>query len=114
VKIVRMMREAGATEVHMRIASPPITHSDYYGIDTPEREKLLAAKMTIEEMARHIGVDTLAYISMDGVYRAVGEARREAGAPQYCDACFTGEYPIPLVDREGGGNPRQLSLLAER
>jgi amidophosphoribosyltransferase len=114
IKIVQMVKSAGAKEVHMRIASPPTVHSCFYGVDTPEREKLLAAKMTIEEMARHIGVDTLAYISMDGVYRAVGEARREAGAPQYCDACFTGEYPIPLVDREGGGNPRQLSLLAER
>jgi len=114
IKIVNMVRQAGAREVHMRIASPPTTHSCFYGVDTPEREKLLAAKMTVEEMARHIGVDSLAYISMDGVYRAVGEARRRGDGPQYCDACFTGDYPVALVDHEGGDNRVQLSLLAER
>jgi amidophosphoribosyltransferase len=109
-----MVKQAGAKEVHMRIASPPTTHSCFYGVDTPEREKLLAAKMTVEEMARHIGVDSLAYISMDGVYRAVGEARRLNDGPQYCDACFTGDYPVALVDHEGGDSRAQLSLLAER
>src|SRR4029078_10201233 len=72
VKIVRMMREAGAREVHMRIASPPITHSDYYGIDTPEREKLLAATHSLEEMRKYIGSDTLAFLSIDGIYKAMG------------------------------------------
>jgi amidophosphoribosyltransferase len=114
IKIVNMVRQAGAKEVHMRIASPPTIHSCFYGVDTPEREQLLAAKMTVEEMARHIGVDSLAYISMDGVYRAVGEARRMNDGPQYCDACFTGDYPVALVDHEGGDNRAQLSLLAER
>ena len=113
-KIVEMVRAAGATEVHMRISSPPTTHSCFYGIDTPEREQLMAAQQNVQQMADTIGVDSLAFISIDGLYRAVGEARRDVEQPQYCDACFTGEYPIPLVDREGGGLPRQLSLLAER
>lgn len=113
-KIVEMVRAAGATEVHMRISSPPTTHSCFYGIDTPEREQLMAAQHNVQQMADIIGVDSLAFISIDGLYRAVGEANRDKEMPQYCDACFTGEYPIPLVDRDGGGMPKQLSLLAER
>jgi amidophosphoribosyltransferase len=113
-KIVEMVRAAGATEVHMRISSPPTTHSCFYGIDTPEREQLMASQHDVQGMADIIGVDSLAFISIDGLYRAVGEARRDSEQPQYCDACFTGEYPIPLVDREDGGLPKQLSLLAER
>jgi amidophosphoribosyltransferase len=96
----------------MRIASPPTTHSCFYGVDTPERDKLLAARMSVEEMARTIGVDSLAFISIDGLYRAVGEAGRDSDQPQYCDACFTGDYPIALTDQTGGRS-RQLSLLAE-
>lgn len=109
-KIVTMVREAGAKEVHMRIASPPTTHSCYYGVDTPERTQLLAAKHNVEEMAKIIGVDSLAFISIDGLYRAVGEARRDANVPQYCDACFSGDYPVPLTDFENGigGNQRDL------
>jgi amidophosphoribosyltransferase len=113
-KIVEMMREAGAREVHMRIASPPMTNSCFYGVDTPEREKLLAARMPVEEMARFIGVDSLAFVSMDGLYRAMGETGRREGAPQYCDACFSGDYPTPLTDRASGRGQAQLSLLAER
>lgn len=113
-KIVEMVRSAGAAEVHMRISSPPTTHSCFYGIDTPEREQLMASQHNVEQMADIIGVDSLAFISIDGLYRAVGEAKRDLEMPQYCDACFTGEYPIPLVDRDGGGMPKQLSLLAER
>lgn len=101
-KIVAMVREAGAAEVHMRIASPPTTHSCYYGVDTPDREKLLAAQHTIEEMRKLIEVDSLAFLTMDGLYRAVGEASRNNAQPQYCDACFSGEYPIPLTDKESG------------
>lgn len=111
-KIVEMVRQAGATEVHMRIASPPTTHSCFYGVDTPEREKLLAAQMTVAEMAEKIGVDSLAFITIDGLYRAMGEAQRNNEAPQFCDACFTGDYPISLTDYTGG-RTRQLSLLAE-
>ncbi|MHA1107792.1 MAG: amidophosphoribosyltransferase [Alphaproteobacteria bacterium] len=111
-KIVEMVRNAGATEVHMRIASPPTTHSCYYGVDTPEREQLLAANNDLDEMARIIGVDSLAFISIDGLYRAMGEPGRNAAMPQYCDACFSGEYPIALLDRENGDHPPQLSFLA--
>lgn len=114
LKIVDMVRSAGASEVHMRIASPPTTHSCFYGVDTPERSKLLASSMDTEAMARYIGVDSLAFISMDGLYRAVGENARNADQPQYCDACFTGEYPTRLTDHEDGDKPQQLSLLAER
>jgi len=111
VKIVEMVRNAGAREVHMRISSPPINGSCFYGIDTPEREALLAARMNLEEMTRYIGVDSLAYISNDGLYRAVGERGRDPQAPQYCDACFTGDYPIRLTDHEADSCPNLLSLL---
>jgi amidophosphoribosyltransferase len=109
-KIVEMVRAAGASEVHMRISSPPTTHSCYYGIDTPERGKLLAATHDLEEMAKIIGVDSLAYISLDGLYRALGKPCREAGQPAYCDACFTGDYAIPLSDAQANSDA-QLSLL---
>jgi amidophosphoribosyltransferase len=114
VKIVKMMREAGASEVHMRIASPPITHSDYYGIDTPEREKLLAATHSLDQMREFIGADSLAFLSVEGVYRAMGYDRRDPARPQFTDHCFTGEYPTLLTDRADEiARPRQLSLLAE-
>jgi len=114
VKIVEMVRAAGAAEVHMRISSPPTSHSCFYGIDTPEREQLLAARLDIEGMVRHIGVDSLAYLTMDGLYRAVGEPGRDAVAPQYCDACFSGDYPIRLTDHDEHPVPEQLSLLTEQ
>jgi amidophosphoribosyltransferase len=114
VKIVAMMREAGAAEVHMRIASPPITHSDYYGIDTPERDKLLAATHDLEGMRKFIGADSLAFLSVDGIYRAMGLERRDPARPQFTDHCFTGDYPTGLTDRTNETTPpRQLSLLAE-
>ncbi|MGH6800204.1 MAG: amidophosphoribosyltransferase [Methylocella sp.] len=112
VKIVRMMREAGAREVHFRISSPPITHPDYYGIDTPERDKLLAATHTLDEMRAYIGCDSLAFLSVDGIYRAMGEKGRDPVRPQYTDHCFTGDYPTHLTDA-GGDTKAQLSLLAE-
>ena len=111
-KIVEMVRAAGAKEVHMRISSPPTTNSCFYGIDTPERNQLLAARSDVSEMAQIIGVDSLAFISIDGLYRAMGEARRDAKQPQFCDACFTGDYPTSLTD-QGMGPQAQLSLLAE-
>jgi amidophosphoribosyltransferase len=111
-KIVEMVRSAGAREVHMRISSPPTAHSCFYGIDTPERSQLLAFKHDTEEMAKIIGVDSLAFISIDGLYRAMGEPGRNPRQPQYCDACFTGDYPTRLTD-QGADAPAQLSLLAE-
>nr|WP_250152474.1 amidophosphoribosyltransferase [Ancylobacter radicis] len=113
VKIVRMMREAGAREVHFRISSPPITHPDYYGIDTPDRDKLLAATHDLEGMRRYIGADSLAFLSIDGIYKSMGHEGRDPVNPQFTDHCFTGEYPTPLTDRAGEVAPRQLSLLAE-
>jgi len=116
VKIVRMMREAGAREVHFRLASPPITHSDYYGIDTPDRAKLLAATMSLEEMRAYIGADSLAFLSVGGTYRSMGETGRNDAAPQFTDHCFTGDYPTPLRDLADRGDLErapQLSLLAE-
>ena len=114
VKIVQMMRDAGAKEVHFRIASPPITHSDYYGIDTPERDKLLAATHDLEGMRRFIGADSLAFLSVEGIYRAMGYEQRDPLRPQFTDHCFTGDYPTPLTDQSGReASPRQLSLLAE-
>src|SRR5947199_446581 len=113
-KIVQMMRDAGATEVHFRIASPPIKHPDFYGIDTPEQDKLLAATHTLEEMRRVIGADSLAFLSVNGIYRAMGYEHRDPERPQFTDHCFTGDYPTPLTDRAARDHsPRQLSLLAE-
>jgi amidophosphoribosyltransferase len=114
MKIVQMMRDAGAKEVHFRISSPPITHPDYYGIDTPEKEKLLAANHDIEGIRAIIGADSLAFLSVEGIYRAMGEEKRDPLKPQFTDHCFTGDYPTPLTDRTAQESPpRQLSLLAE-
>ncbi|MXN64444.1 amidophosphoribosyltransferase [Stappia sp. GBMRC 2046] len=113
LKIVQMVREAGAREVHMRIASPPTTNSCFYGVDTPEKAKLLASRMSIEEMAAYIKVDSLAFLTIDGLYRAVGEAKRNNEIPQFCDACFTGEYPTALTDHEKPNDVVKATRLAE-
>ncbi|WP_347099670.1 amidophosphoribosyltransferase [Sagittula stellata] len=98
-KIKEMILDAGAAEVHFRIASPPTAWPCFYGVDTPQRDKLLAATMSEDEMRDHLGVDSLKFISLDGLYRAVGEAEgRDAKCPQYCDACFSGEYPVEPAD----------------
>ena len=110
-KIVQMVREAGAAEVHMRIASPPTRSACFYGVDTPETAKLLASRMSVEEMADYIKVDSLAFISIDGLYRATDEPSRNKTMPQFCDACFTGDYPTSLTDQDANDNVRQLSLL---
>jgi len=101
-KIVAMMRAAGATEVHMRIASPPTTNPCFYGVDTPDKDQLIAAKLDIDAIANEIGADSLAFISIDGLYRAMGEAGRNPDGPQFCDACFTGDYPIKLASGLSG------------
>lgn len=114
VKIVDMVRQAGVAEIHMRIASPPTKHPCFYGIDTPQEAELLASTHDAAAMARRIGVDSLAFISIDGLYRAVGVADGRQGEERtYCDACFTGEYPIPLTDHQSGENA-QMTLLVER
>jgi amidophosphoribosyltransferase len=112
-KIVRMMYERGAKEVHMRIACPPIAWPDYYGIDTPDRDKLLAANHSLEEMRQVLGCDTLGFLSVEGIYKVMGYDRRDPVQPQFTDHCFTGDYPTRLRDREGPPPTRQLSLLAE-
>lgn len=99
-KIKEMILDAGAAEVHFRIASPPTAWPCFYGVDTPQREKLLAATMSEDEMRDHLSVDSLKFISLDGLYRAVGEAKgRNNSCPQYCDACFSGEYPVTPSDQ---------------
>jgi amidophosphoribosyltransferase len=113
-KIVRMMRDAGAKEVHFRLASPPIVNPDYYGIDLPDRGGLLAATHTLDEMRDIIGADSLAFLSIDGMYRAMGYPGRDPASPKFADHCFTGAYPTHLTDQtQVEQQPRQLSLLAE-
>jgi amidophosphoribosyltransferase len=103
-KIKEMILDAGAAEVHFRIASPPTAWPCFYGVDTPQREKLLAATMSEDEMRDHLTVNSLKFISLDGLYRAVGEAQgRNADCPQYCDACFSGEYPVEPSDMVSKG-----------
>ena len=109
LKIVQMMRDAGAKEVHFRVASPPTGHGCYYGVDTPERSKLLAGRMDVAAMCEFIQADSLAFVSIDGLYRAVGQASRNNAIPQYCDACFTGDYPTALTDlQDRRGLEKQL------
>src|SRR3954451_23158154 len=113
MKIVDMVRNAGAREVHMRISSPPTSFPCFYGIATPSRDQLLASRFDTEQLARHIGGDSLAFVSIDGLYRAMGNAGRDPAAPRFCDACFTGDYPIRPADADDGKVPVQLSLLTE-
>jgi amidophosphoribosyltransferase len=116
VKIVRMVREAGAREVHLRSASPPIKWPDFYGIDMPDRENLLAATRSLEEMRRMLECDSLGFLSVDGLYHAMQAGPRDPACPQFTDHYFTGEYPTRLLDREiadsaDDSSDRQLSLL---
>ena len=114
-KIVQMVREAGAKEVHFRSASPPIKHPDFYGIDMPTLGQLMAAQLSLEEMRNALGVDSLGFLSIDGLYWAMGEKKRNAEQPQFTDHAFTGEYPTPLLDYSADRAAKhfQLSLLAE-
>ncbi len=113
-KIVAMMRERGAREVHMRIACPPIKYADYYGIDTPDAASLLAANHDLEGMRQLLDCDSLAFLSVDGTYRALGYPKRNDDCPQFTDHCFTGDYPTPLRDWDGPepGQQHRLSLMA--
>ncbi|GJL95478.1 MAG: amidophosphoribosyltransferase [Hyphococcus sp.] len=115
-KIGEMLRAAGAKEVHMRIACPPIIHPDFYGINTPSHEELLAVGRDVEEMRKLIGVDSLAFLSLDGLYTAFNKGRRDKTAPAFTDHCFTGDYPTRLIDRDESDRNAmitQLSFLAE-
>jgi len=116
VRVVRMVREAGAAEVHLRSASPPIKWPDFYGIDMPDRDKLLANQFSMEEMAEKLGVDSLGFLSVDGLYWAMGAGPRDPEHPQFTDHYFTGDYPTRLLDKQiaAGRNDvadRQLSFL---
>ena len=118
VRVVRMVREAGAREVHLRSASPPLKWPDFYGIDMPDRDKLLAADKSLEEMARLLEVDSLAFLSVEGLYWAMGAGPRDPNCPQFTDHYFTGEYPTRLLDREIAAGrddavERQLSFLVD-
>ena len=88
-QIIGMLRDAGATEVHLRISAPPIRHPCHYGVDMSTREEMIAHRRTVEEIADELGADSLAYLSMEGVYKAVGTPPED-----HCDACFTGRYPL--------------------
>ena len=114
-KIVQMVREAGAAEIHFRSASPPITHPDFYGIDMPDAADLMASKMSVEEMRRDLKVDSLGFLSIDGLYDAIDLGPRNPDSPQFADHCFTGHYPSRLVDRDedGAQKEKQLTLLFE-
>jgi amidophosphoribosyltransferase len=113
-KIVKMIYDAGAKEVHFGISCPPITHPDFYGIDTPDYDELLASKSTIEEMRNSIGATSLFFLSLDGTYKAMGQDKRDNINPQFTDHCFTGEYPTQLLDHEQGTTSKQYSLLTEK
>ncbi len=118
VRVVRMVREAGAAEVHLRSASPPIKWPDFYGIDMPDRDKLLAAHRSLAEMAALLEVDSLGFLSVEGLYWAMNAGPRDPVCPQFTDHYFTGEYPTRLLDRElalGRNDPveKQLSFLVD-
>ena len=113
IKIVQMMKDAGAKEVHMRISSPPIKFPDYYGIDTPTIDELIAAKKSIKEIEKLLKLDSLHFLSLDGLYKSMGYNNRDNNNPQFTDHCFTGDYPTRLIDRDVGSLTNQLSLLNE-
>ncbi len=98
VKIIKMLYESGAKEVHLRIASPPIKFPDYYGVDTPDQNELLASKYDLEGMRKFINATTLQFLSIEGLYLSMGYEKRNTAYPQFTDHCFTGEYPIKPID----------------
>ena len=113
LKIVKMLKDAGVKEIHMKVASPPITHPDYYGVDTPKQSELLAAKKNISEMSKYIGVNTLSFLSIEGLYKSMGFKNRNSNSPQFTDHCFTGDYPVIPVDKVlDKSKHNQLSFLS--
>ena len=113
-KIVKMLYDFGAKEVHVRIASPEIRFPDFYGVDTPTKKELLAANKTNEEICKYIDAKSLKFLSVDGLYRAMGYEKRNSTYPQLTDHYFTGDYPVKLIDDLGDNKVTQLSLLSTK
>ena len=111
-KIVKMLYDSGATEVHLRIACPEIKFPDFYGVDMPTKKELLAANKSIEEICEHVKAKSLRFLSIKGLYKALGFADRDQENPQLTDHYFTGDYPIKLIDQLGDNKITQLSLLS--
>jgi len=115
VKIIKMLFESGAKEVHLRIASPPIKYPDYYGVDTPDKHELLASKFDIEGMRKFINATTLNFLSIEGLYRSLGFEKRNKSYPQFTDHCFTGEYPVKPIDaNQKDFFDKQLSFMSSK
>ena len=111
-KIVKMLYEAGAKEVHLRIASPEIKYPDFYGIDMPSKKELLAANMSVDEICDYVKAKSLKFLSINGLYKAIGFEKRNNDYPQLTDHYFTGDYPIKIIDELGEDKITQLSLLS--
>ncbi len=111
-KIVKMLYDAGAKEIHVRIASPEIKYPDFYGVDMPTRDELLAANKSVDEICKYIGAESLKFLSIDGLYKAMGYEKRNKIYPQLADHYFTGDYPVKIIDELGENKITQLSLLS--
>ena len=111
-KIVKMLYDAGAKEIHVRIASPEIKYPDFYGVDMPTKEELLAANKSVDEICDYIGAKSLKFLSIDGLYKAMGYEKRNNTYPQLTDHYFTGDYPVEIIDELGENKITQLSLLS--
>ena len=110
-----MLYEAGAKEVHLRIASPPIKYPDYYGVDTPDKNELIAAKLDVEGMRKFINAKTLKFLSIEGLYKSMGFEKRNSTFPQFTDHCFTGEYPVEPLDANNNNlNIKKLTLMSSK
>ena len=115
VKIIKMLYEAGAKEVHLRIASPPIIYPDYYGVDTPNKNELLASRFDLEGMRKFINTTTLKFLSIEGLYKSMGFEKRNSSFPQFTDHCFTGEYPVEPLDANNSNlNIKKISLMSSK
>ena len=115
IKIVKMLYDAGAKEIHLRVASPPIKFPDYYGVDTPRQEELLASKMSLEEIRKLINVSTIKFLTLEGLYKSFGFEKRNSIYPQFTDHCFTGEYPIKPLDADSKEfTDNQITLLSSK
>ena len=115
VKIIKMLYEFGAKEVHLKIASPPIIYPDYYGIDTPNKNELLASKLNLKGMQKFINAKTLQFLSIEGLYKAMGYEKRNVSYPQFADHCFTGDYPVKPTDvNDKNFEEDQLSFMSSK